>query len=492
MNIASSNKSISFQVQHAQGNVHDIRVKFYAVLILHATLFLMFYLLAKYIPSIALSPKDMIFSMLFSVFYFLLVWYDLYSRPYHHYLKNAFGYILRDLLFCAVALFALELLFSILTGLPSSGSVLRNYGLLISFYLGAHLFQYLWIVHLASLGFFRKNVMLVGSYDERLPVELLFQNINNTKNFIGQLTLVDGAWHFRPDLNSEAKYIWKPLGDFLFSRNINELIICMDAELSPEAMQQCATWCHENSIGYYLIPDIRKLPRAFPWQARLSTLPSIERYCPNRDSLIMISLKRGFDILVSALMLFALSPIFLLISLLIKAEDGGPIFYISKRVGIHGKSIWFYKFRSMVPNAEALKQSLLALNERPDGPLFKLTDDPRVTRIGRFLRKTSLDEIPQFINVLKGDMSLIGPRPHLPNEVAEYSDRDNLRLECIPGISGLPQIYGRDTVGFREWVDLDLKYRKEWSFAYDLLIMARTVKVVLTPLITRPKGSSAR
>ena len=109
--------------------------------------------------------------------------------------------------------------------------------------------------------------------------------------------------------------------------------------------------------------------------------------------------------------------------------------------------------------------------------------DPRVTRIGRLLRRFSLDEFPQFFNVLRGDMSLIGPRPHLPEEVAEYSDKDFLRLECIPGIACLPQIQGRDTIGFREWVDLDLEYRRNWSPAYDLAIIGKTVKVALRPFV---------
>lgn len=201
-----------------------------------------------------------------------------------------------------------------------------------------------------------------------------------------------------------------------------------------------------------------------------------------RDSLIMVSLKRVFDIIASATALVFLLPVFALISLFIVAEDGFPIFYKSKRIGIHGRTMRFIKFRTMVKNAEALKKDLLAFNERPDGPLFKMRKDPRVTRIGELLRKFSLDEFPQFFNVLRGDMSLIGPRPHLPEEVAEYANRDFLRLECIPGIACLPQIQGRDTIGFREWVDLDLEYRRKWSPVYDLEIMGKTAKVALRPL----------
>jgi lipopolysaccharide/colanic/teichoic acid biosynthesis glycosyltransferase len=337
-------------------------------------------------------------------------------------------------------------------------------------------------VHLANLGFFRKNVMLVGSYDERIPVEQLFQNINNTKNFIGQIIIKDGEWYYKRDLDAEPTRITKTISNFLFSKAVNELIICMDTDITSAALQECADWCYENSIGYYLIPDIAKLPHAFPWGKRFAIIPSIERYCPNRDSLIMISFKRIFDIVASAGALVVLSPVFLVLSILIRLGDGGTVFYVSKRVGIHGKLMNFYKFRSMVPNAEELKKDLLDRNERPDGPLFKLTNDPRVTKVGRFLRKSSLDELPQFWNVLKGDMSIIGPRPQLPHEVAEYGDEDNLRLECIPGISCLPQIYGRNTLGFRDWINLDLEYRKNWSLTYDFLILFKTAKVVLKPV----------
>jgi lipopolysaccharide/colanic/teichoic acid biosynthesis glycosyltransferase len=135
----------------------------------------------------------------------------------------------------------------------------------------------------------------------------------------------------------------------------------------------------------------------------------------------------------------------------------------------------------MVLNAEALKQKLLKYNRRGDGPLFKMKNDPRVTRVGRILRRYSLDELPQLINVLKGDLSLVGPRPHLLQEVKAYSPHDMLRLECVPGITGLPQIYGRDTLGFKNWVSLDLSYRKNWSIYFDLKILVKSLRVVVAP-----------
>jgi exopolysaccharide biosynthesis polyprenyl glycosylphosphotransferase len=451
---------------------------------MHTLLFVCFCILANNLPPTTFSFKEMVFALIFSAIYFLLIWNDLYSRPYHHYLKHAFFMTFRDLCISSVALLGLECVYAFSMRAHNFHAFIRNDALLVIFYFGVHILQYIWIVHLANLGFFRKNVMLVGTYDERMPVENLYQNVNNTKNFVGQIAMVDGAWQYRPDLNVPFSPIEKNFSDFLFSKKVNELIICLDDNLSATDVRECAAWCLNNSIGYYLIPNISLLPRSWPWQNRFDSIPAIERYCPNRDSLVMISLKRVMDILVSFVGLVVLSPVMLAISILVKREDGGKVFYVSDRVGIHGKIIRFVKFRSMVPNAEALKKELLARNERPDGPLFKLTNDPRVTKIGKFLRDSSLDEIPQLWNVLKGDMSLIGPRPHLPSEVKEYSDQDNLRLECIPGISCLPQIFGRDTLGFREWVDYDLKYRKEWSLFYDCKIFVKTIFVVLKPLVS--------
>lgn len=460
-------------------------LKFVSVLALHIFLFFGFLFLSGFIPALRPGVTDIAFAALFSLVYFALVWYDLYSRPYHNYLRKAFYFIFKDLALSAVILLCVEYVFYYLLASRIPSYTLTKGVILIVFFALMQSLQYAWIIHLARLGFFRKNVMLVGTYDDRLPVENLFQNINNTKNFIGQMHMVNGEWYYRADFTANPVKLTKPLSRFLMSRAVNELVMCMDSSMSSAALQECALWCHENSIGYYLIPDISALPRAQPWNGKFSHIPAIERFCPNRDSLIMISLKRLIDIAVSFTALIILAPVMALIALFIKLEDGGPVFYVSERVGIHGKKIRFIKFRSMILNADSLKEQLLKFNERPDGPLFKLTDDPRVTPVGRFLRKTSLDEIPQFFNVLRGDMSLIGPRPHLPSEVLSYSDKDNLRLECIPGISCLPQIYGRDTLGFREWVDLDLKYRKNWSLFYDIKIMFKTARIVLEPFFAK-------
>jgi len=183
--------------------------------------------------------------------------------------------------------------------------------------------------------------------------------------------------------------------------------------------------------------------------------------------------KRVIDIIGSLFGLILLSPIFLIVSLMIKKEDSeGPVFFSQNRVGRNGKLFKMYKFRSMCIDAEKRLELLLEHNEI-DGPMFKIKDDPRVTKIGKFIRKTSIDELPQLWNVLKGEMSLVGPRPPLLREVKEYSSYDSQRLLVKPGCTGLWQVSGRSSVGFDEMIYLDLKYIKNQSILSDLKIMLK-------------------
>lgn len=191
--------------------------------------------------------------------------------------------------------------------------------------------------------------------------------------------------------------------------------------------------------------------------------------------------KRIIDIVGSFFGLIFLLPIFVYLSFKIKQEEpNGPIFFSQERVGKNGKLFKMYKFRSMCVDAEDKLEELLKLNE-VDGAMFKIKEDPRVTRIGRFIRKTSLDEIPQFWNVLKGDMSLVGPRPPLVRETKEYSHYDKQRLFVKPGCTGLWQVSGRNHVGFSEMVNLDIEYIQKASIIFDVKIILRTIRVVIKP-----------
>jgi exopolysaccharide biosynthesis polyprenyl glycosylphosphotransferase len=191
--------------------------------------------------------------------------------------------------------------------------------------------------------------------------------------------------------------------------------------------------------------------------------------------------KRIMDIFGALVGLICLSWLFLIVALLIKLEDPkGPVFFKQVRVGKDGKEFYMYKFRSMVTNAEELLESLLHLNETT-GAMFKMKNDPRVTKVGKFIRKTSIDELPQLWNVLKGDMSLVGPRPPLPREVAQYTEYDKQRLLVTPGCTGLWQVSGRNDLGFAEMVELDLKYIRERSLLYDIKIIFKTIKIMIKP-----------
>lgn len=190
--------------------------------------------------------------------------------------------------------------------------------------------------------------------------------------------------------------------------------------------------------------------------------------------------KRVFDFTASLLALIPLSIVFIVIALLIKLDDHGPVFFTQTRVGRHGKEFKIYKFRSMRVDAEDLLERLLAKNQ-VDGPMFKMKDDPRISRVGKFLRKYSLDELPQLFNVLIGNMSLVGPRPPLPREVAKYTDYDKQRLYVTPGCTGLWQATERNNVGFAGMVKLDLEYIQNASWWLDLKIIFMTVKIIIVP-----------
>jgi exopolysaccharide biosynthesis polyprenyl glycosylphosphotransferase len=190
-------------------------------------------------------------------------------------------------------------------------------------------------------------------------------------------------------------------------------------------------------------------------------------------------LKRLLDISASAVLLVLLSPVFLVIAVLIRLEDPGPVFFKQIRVGRWGTLFTMWKFRSMYTDAEARKAALMADNEMAGGVIFKMKNDPRVTRVGRIIRKTSIDELPQLWNVLRGEMSLVGPRPPLPQEVDLYSLSDRRRLDVIPGITCIWQISGRSEIPFDQQVELDVQYIESQSFWTDLKILLKTVPALL-------------
>lgn len=262
---------------------------------------------------------------------------------------------------------------------------------------------------------------------------------------------------------------------------VEELIITIPSqrEIAAELIKEAK----DLRLGVRIVPE--NFDNSFP-ALDMSYLGAIAllTYKERRRHPTELAAKRFFDFFVSLSALIILAPLFCIIAILIKFDSHGPVFYIQKRLGLKGKLFNFYKFRSMVKNAEELKAGLLDKNEVKDGVIFKIKDDPRITRIGKLLRTYSLDELPQLFNVLKGDMSLVGPRPPTPDEVEKYSHLQMQRLSIRPGITGLSQVKGRSDLTFKRWVRWDLWYLTHWSFGLDLGILYWTVLAVL-----RKKGA---
>lgn len=200
---------------------------------------------------------------------------------------------------------------------------------------------------------------------------------------------------------------------------------------------------------------------------------------PKLQRKFVFAVKRTIDISVAATTLLLLSPLLFLIAIAVKLTDLGPVLFWQDRVGIHGKIFRFPKFRSMVVNAEALKVELLSQNQHGDSVTFKMKNDPRITPVGRLIRRFSLDELPQLWCVLKGEMSLVGPRPAVPREVARYSKRDRVRLNTLPGLTCIWQVSGRSEIPFEQQVKLDEQYFLQQSLGMDLRLLVQTIPAVL-------------
>ena len=209
----------------------------------------------------------------------------------------------------------------------------------------------------------------------------------------------------------------------------------------------------------------------------LRKLREDERIQP-KEGPIYLFFKRAMDIIGSLCGIILLSPLLIIVALAIKIEDPkGSIFFSQQRCGKDNKLFPMYKFRSMVSNAEELLEELMEHNEM-DGPVFKIKDDPRITRVGKFIRKTSIDELPQLFNILKGDMSIVGPRPAIPHEVAEYSHYHKQRLLVKPGLTCIWQVSGRNSIGFDEWMEMDLEYIEKRDLWMDIKLIFKTVGVL--------------
>ena len=260
------------------------------------------------------------------------------------------------------------------------------------------------------------------------------------------------------------------------NRAIDEVFYCKST-LDQNEIQKFIYSCAEVGVVFRMQSLLMNYVKMQSTLSFLNQMPFLTfRNTP--DNYLALKLKVLLDKILSVLVLIVLSPVMLVIAILIK-RDGGPVFFLQKRVGLNGRHFWCLKFRTMVVNAESLKQELMSQNEQ-EGPVFKIKKDPRVTRIGQFLRKTSLDELPQFINVLKGEMSVVGPRPPIPEEVKQYERWQNRRLSMKPGITCIWQVSGRNNIPFDQWMKMDMQYIDTWSLKLDFIILLKTVREVIS------------
>ncbi len=268
------------------------------------------------------------------------------------------------------------------------------------------------------------------------------------------------------------------LEHILRNTGVDEVYIAGNTLKQGESMQAAIKLAERFGVPFALPAHTFRLDRARPVDLA-AVSDGFLHFAAVSPKPHQMAMKRLFDICVSAVALWALLPLLAFVALAVKLTSKGPIFFKQLRVGQNGKPFYMLKFRSMVVNAEELKAKLAAQNEM-SGPVFKMKNDPRITGIGRFIRKFSIDELPQFINVLRGEMSIVGPRPPVPSEVAKYETWQRRRLSVRPGLTCIWQVSGRNQISFEEWMYLDMQYIDHWSLTSDLSLLLQTVPVVLT------------
>jgi len=295
------------------------------------------------------------------------------------------------------------------------------------------------------------------------------------------LGFVENDWRGNDDFNKGGYRVVSDLegfSPFIRKTVVDEVVICLPIKSFYDRIKTMATLCGEQGIIVRYVSDFFNLELIQSERDVFAGRPITSHYTGAMRGW-QIYFKRLMDVVLSSLALLLLSPAFLLTALLIKATSPGPVFFIQERVGLNKRRFRLYKFRTMVKGAEKKQADLEALNEA-SGPVFKIKDDPRITPLGKVLRKLSVDEIPQFMNVLKGDMSLVGPRP-LPVRDYKGFDEDwhRRRFSVRPGITCLWQVSGRSSIGFDKWMELDMDYIDQWSLWLDLKILLQTIPAAL-------------
>ena len=331
-----------------------------------------------------------------------------------------------------------------------------------------------------------ENIAIYGTGESaRLMAERIARHARGRYNLVGFIAASDPSSRTLGDEGVDAKRILggiDTLMDLVNEHNIETIVLASRIIHRQEALE-LATRCDHMGLRVLQVPFTWGIASPRLTFAQLGELQLIDLSQMSYPTLVE-HFKRAFDLVAVTCGMLVLTPIFVVTAIAVYLDDPGPVFYAAPRAGRGGRAFPFFKYRSMVVNADKLKDQLRAQNES-DGLLFKIKDDPRVTRVGRFIRKFSVDELPQFWNVIRGDMNLVGPRP-LPMKDLQNIDNDpeiaywfELRHKVSPGITGLWQVSGRSNLGFKDMVELDIQYIQNWSFWLDIKILLMTVPAVL-------------
>jgi len=330
--------------------------------------------------------------------------------------------------------------------------------------------------HLYSKGFGRSSLLVIGINENSMHI---VNYLNEHKEFGYQIT-----GYLDEELESVSlsslKYFGriKEFSKVIIEYNISTVLLSTAQSCLYKDIIQ---FCEVNYIQLMMIPELLDIITSPVEINRIGAIPLI-MFKESNLTYLQLRIKRLFDLIISLIAIIIISPILLIVASIVKINLGSPVIFKQTRLGMNGKLIKIYKFRTMVNNSEALLKKLFEEDKELEKEFkkeFKLKDDPRVTPIGKFLRSTSLDELPQFINVLKGDISLVGPRPIIPEEIDKYKEYGKLLLKLPPGLTGMWQISGRNDIGYDERINLDMYYINNWTFWLDLTILLKTLPAVL-------------
>ena len=397
-----------------------------------------------------------------------LGWYEQQWRSWQWVVRTAtVGSLLLGLLIAALALLVERELYprmqiAFVCGLlPATSTAGRGTSLLVGRWLGSRR---------------QRRVLIVGTGREALRLRrLLGLAAWDRPTVIGHLR---GPWDGE-DARVGPKSVLGDIGQLspiLDRFVVDEVVFSAPLEALPQLLPYVAA-CEEVGVTAHVQLESAKC-HSIPHLVSFHGIPLLA-YSPARHSPELLGLKRAFDIFLAIIGIMFTGPIMLVCAILIRVTCGTPILFRQRRSGLNGRAFVMYKFRTMELDAETRQAEIAHLNEA-DGPVFKATNDPRITPIGALLRRWSLDELPQLFNVVKGDMSIVGPRPPIPAEVLNYDRWHRRRLSMRPGLTCLWQIKGRHRVGFDEWMKLDLFYIDHWSLKLDFLIMCKTISTVLS------------